>query len=270
MLIPSLILYGIVQVWGLDLPSYPQGHTWYFNPFAWQLIFFIGVICGHPSSKDRMAILHSPWLLRLAFVIAGVCMVTSLTSLLHGLWPAFPAILATPPIADKTTMAPIRIIDFLAIAPDRRPRHSDARVLPDRAHRLADRAVRQFSLYVFCLTILLALLGRFVLQEVNASFGMQLLVNIVGIATMIALSTFLAWYRNDGHVPEPPRLSSPEGRPEPSAMNARTPVHGGGLHRAEQRWGRPAAGWLDLSTGINPLALCRTAALDRDMAPSAR
>ena len=30
------------------------------------------------------------------------------------------------------------------------------------------------------------------------------------------------------------------------------PVHGGDLVAAERRWGRPQAGWLDLSTGINP------------------
>lgn len=30
------------------------------------------------------------------------------------------------------------------------------------------------------------------------------------------------------------------------------PLHGGDLAAAEARWGRPAAGWLDLSTGINP------------------
>lgn len=30
------------------------------------------------------------------------------------------------------------------------------------------------------------------------------------------------------------------------------PAHGGDIEAAEQRWGRPAHGWLDLSTGINP------------------
>jgi cobalamin biosynthetic protein CobC len=30
------------------------------------------------------------------------------------------------------------------------------------------------------------------------------------------------------------------------------PIHGGDLEAAEARWGRPEAGWLDLSTGINP------------------
>lgn len=35
-------------------------------------------------------------------------------------------------------------------------------------------------------------------------------------------------------------------------MALELPVHGGDLAAAEARWGRPAAGWLDLSTGINP------------------
>jgi cobalamin biosynthetic protein CobC len=30
------------------------------------------------------------------------------------------------------------------------------------------------------------------------------------------------------------------------------PLHGGDLHGAEARWGKPAEDWLDLSTGINP------------------
>ncbi|HTH96830.1 MAG TPA: OpgC domain-containing protein [Stellaceae bacterium] len=216
MLVPSVILYGAVQIWGFDLPSYPQGHTWYFNPFAWQLIFLIGASCGHPSSAERLVALKSPWLLWGAILIAGTCLVTSATTLIHSLWPAFPPILAVPPMADKTTLAPIRLINFLCIA------LLAGRFIPMRSDfwtgRLAWPIVRcgQFSLYVFCFTILLALMGRFVLQEVSASFGMQLLVNIVGIIAMMILSTFLAWYRNDGTVPLPP-TSSGHKHAEPSS-----------------------------------------------------
>jgi len=35
-------------------------------------------------------------------------------------------------------------------------------------------------------------------------------------------------------------------------MQTRWPAHGGDLAAAEARWGGPAEGWLDLSTGINP------------------
>ena len=39
---------------------------------------------------------------------------------------------------------------------------------------------------------------------------------------------------------------------EPSATSAEAPVHGGDLAAASKRYGEPADGWLDLSTGINP------------------
>jgi len=37
-------------------------------------------------------------------------------------------------------------------------------------------------------------------------------------------------------------------------MSAALPRHGGDLAAATARWGEPAAGWIDLSTGINPWA----------------
>jgi cobalamin biosynthetic protein CobC len=37
-----------------------------------------------------------------------------------------------------------------------------------------------------------------------------------------------------------------------AGITVRWPAHGGDLAGAEARWGRPAEGWLDLSTGINP------------------
>lgn len=46
-------------------------------------------------------------------------------------------------------------------------------------------------------------------------------------------------------------MSAPENRlASPFAL----PRHGGGLAAAEERFGKPEAGWLDLSTGINPFA----------------
>ena len=39
---------------------------------------------------------------------------------------------------------------------------------------------------------------------------------------------------------------------EPPMHNRTGPRHGGDLTFATARYGRPEAGWLDLSTGINP------------------
>ena len=37
----SVLLYFAARQFGWNLPSYPSG-VWYFNPFAWQLLFVLG------------------------------------------------------------------------------------------------------------------------------------------------------------------------------------------------------------------------------------
>jgi hypothetical protein len=38
-------LYLLANLSGLNLPAYPRAY-WYFNPFAWQLVFVLGAWCG--------------------------------------------------------------------------------------------------------------------------------------------------------------------------------------------------------------------------------
>src|SRR6516165_7430530 len=45
-LFASVALYVLARYFDWNLPSYPKGATWYFNPFAWQLLFFFGAWCG--------------------------------------------------------------------------------------------------------------------------------------------------------------------------------------------------------------------------------
>ncbi len=53
----------------------------------------------------------------------------------------------------------------------------------------------QNSLYIFCLGILLAVLGHFVLAEVTDRLPVQLLVNAAGIVLMIFAAFIIAWYK---------------------------------------------------------------------------
>ena len=46
MLAASFALYLTAQLTGVSIPSYPEGGAWYFNPFAWQLLFAIGLALG--------------------------------------------------------------------------------------------------------------------------------------------------------------------------------------------------------------------------------
>jgi len=45
-LLASAVLYVAARVFDLNLASYPPGTTWYFNPFAWQLLFVFAAWCG--------------------------------------------------------------------------------------------------------------------------------------------------------------------------------------------------------------------------------
>ncbi|MFX5603171.1 OpgC domain-containing protein, partial [Acinetobacter baumannii] len=41
----SVVLYAITWEFDRALPAYPNG-TWFFNPFAWQLLFVFGAWCA--------------------------------------------------------------------------------------------------------------------------------------------------------------------------------------------------------------------------------
>jgi len=40
----SLAIYLAARGFGLTLPSWPEPGTWFFNPFAWQLVFTLGIV----------------------------------------------------------------------------------------------------------------------------------------------------------------------------------------------------------------------------------
>ncbi|MGH6996431.1 MAG: OpgC domain-containing protein, partial [Stellaceae bacterium] len=47
----------------------------------------------------------------------------------------------------------------------------------------------------FCLGIVLAVLGHFILSEFDSGVIMQAVVNLVGFAAMIGLAYLLEWYK---------------------------------------------------------------------------
>src|SRR6266436_1628071 len=66
----SLALYVLALQLDWNLPAYPDG-TWYFNPFAWQLLFVFGAWCA-VGGADRLApILRSPVTMVIAILYLG-------------------------------------------------------------------------------------------------------------------------------------------------------------------------------------------------------
>jgi hypothetical protein len=53
----------------------------------------------------------------------------------------------------------------------------------------------QHSLQIFCLGIVLCVLGHFIIAEWNDNLPAQLAVNAAGFALMIGTATLISWYR---------------------------------------------------------------------------
>ncbi len=205
-LIPSASLWIAANLFGWNMPGYPEGRLWYFNPFAWQFLFTIAVILGFARTKGREYLPSGRWLtvLALAFAVIGGAM--SLSWTLHELVPRIPQYIVLPDMwFDKTMLPPARLLNVLALAVlvgAFVPR--DARFITSRAGWLIVLC-GQNSLQVFCLSILLAVMANFVLNLAGYGLIVQVLVNLAGISIMFGVGLLLAWFKAGGHLPAAPR-----------------------------------------------------------------
>jgi hypothetical protein len=212
-LLPSFLLYLIVQATNLSVPAYPEGHLWYFNPLAWQFLFIAGAALGFPWRQGRQ---WSRWVrpaLPLAAVVVATGFVVKLSWTIHGIWDPFPGLLLKElwPV-NKNNLSPIRVIPFFAAVA------VVAVVVPPNAVILRSLAAKplvlcgQQSLEIFCLGILLSALGHFLLSEYDSAISVQLLVNLAGILVMCLTARMLDWYKTMGRTQGPRLAAAQSGR----------------------------------------------------------
>jgi hypothetical protein len=112
MLVASAALYTGARLLGFNVPTWPEPGYWYFNPFAWQFMFALGIYCGD-AIKTRGVPFHVvAYRLALAFAIISTLVVSNAFGLAPGLVEAAGHYLDW----DKTDLGIIRIVDFLALA----------------------------------------------------------------------------------------------------------------------------------------------------------
>jgi hypothetical protein len=201
-LIPSFLVYAVVQATDMSVPAYPQGHTWFFNPLAWQFLFTAGAALGLGETQPGRRMRPEGAPLLMAIVIAAVGLVIKLSWTIHGVWDPFPGLFLKElwPV-NKNNLSPIRLVPFFAtvfivgtlVAPNAKFLHSS----------LATPLVRcgQQSLEVFCFGILLSALGHFLLSEYNSTILTQLAVNIAGVLALCLTAKIIDWYKSMARVP---------------------------------------------------------------------
>jgi hypothetical protein len=113
MLCASFALYLAAQTVPLGMPSYPEGGGWYFNPFAWQLLFAIGLALGVMKLRGGGVGYHPVlYAAALAWAVLGcVWMVWSLGGhVTHGVLPGWMDTL------HKSALPMPRLLHVLALA----------------------------------------------------------------------------------------------------------------------------------------------------------
>ncbi len=212
-LLPSAALYIVVQISGIVVPAYPEGHVWYFNPLAWQFLFVSAALLGHARIRGQTRLPFARVLYPAAAVIFAAAFLIKLSWTIHGVWDAFPGLLLKQlwPI-NKNNLSPLRLVPFYALVV------LVALRVPREAQFLQSTAARplvlcgQQSLEIFCLGIILSVLAHFILTEYGGGVWMQLAANAAGITVMFLTAAMLAWYKMVDRMP-PLRTVAAPGRP---------------------------------------------------------
>ncbi|HJS84487.1 MAG TPA: OpgC domain-containing protein, partial [Acetobacteraceae bacterium] len=191
----SVALYAAVRISGMNLPSWTGG-GWFFDPFAWQLLFVGGAImaCSPIRLPARSRLLDAASALVIGFGLAVIYLV----------WGrAATGFLLPLPVVhwllwmDKTTLDPLRVASIAALL------WAVVRLVPADSGWLRWRVAQpvvlmgQHSLPVFCWGIFIGFFGRMGL-EWRYDALMQAVVNLGGAAAMIAVALVAAWYGAHG------------------------------------------------------------------------
>lgn len=191
----SVVLYAITWEFDLALPAYPNG-TWFFNPFAWQLLFVFGAWCALGGAKRMARILSSRITLGLciAYLVFAFCVtLTWHVPQLNTFMPRWLESWMYP--INKTDLDVLRFAHFLALAA------ITVRFIPADWPGLKSPWLRpvircgQHSLEIFCLGVFLAFAGHFVLAEVSGGAWMHFFVSMAGIVVMSAAASLFSWYK---------------------------------------------------------------------------
>ena len=192
----SVVLYAASWEFEWNLAAYPDG-TWYFNPFAWQLLFVFGAWCAMGGAKQLSGVLHSRITLAVAIAYLVFAFVIAMTWHIPVLGQFVPERLSSLiyPI-DKTNLDVLRFAHFLALGTVIVwfvPRDWAGLQSPIFLPAIW---CGQHSLEIFCLGVFLAFAAHFAMSEISGGVAMQVMVSVLGVAVMIAAGGLLSWYKS--------------------------------------------------------------------------
>jgi hypothetical protein len=242
-LIGSLAVYFAARHFGWNLAASPSG-LWYFNPFAWQLLFFLGGWIALGGTQAIQSIIRTWWVFWLAIACIAFAFVVTMATQEPDFGNLLPHWLLQPfDPNDKSNLAPYRVAHIIAIA------IVVTRLLPASASILQWRLLMppircgQNSLKVFCIGIVLSFCAHAAIELSLNALWVQIVVGATGLLLMTAAAYYLTWSKRWDCRPRPnPGLSklafevrSGSISPAYGELNAGSRAH---LRRRSRRNGR--------------------------------
>jgi hypothetical protein len=190
---------------GWNLPSYPENDGWFFNPFAWQLLFALGAAAAYFARRETLPP-ASIWLIipAIALVLFAVAVAAP--------WTALPNWDEARLIPTETLLGPEskqhlslwRVAHLITLA------YLASSLIPARAAWLANPIAQRIvdcgrhSLPVFVLGTALAMAANLLMAQYGEGWTVQIGINAVGLALLIGIGWMLAWLaqsRNQARAP---------------------------------------------------------------------
>jgi hypothetical protein len=201
-----ILAMGLLALWvvagtgALDLPATtwpgPEGaaaKTWFFNPFAWQLVFFTGF-------AFMMGWLPPPPVTRPLLALAGAVVVVSVPL---SWWPGIEAspllqqwTEALAPLTNKTRFGVLRFVHFLALA------YLAYAAAGKNGARLTGRWVMvvvklgQQSLAIFLAGMVLSFIASIALNVTGRGVTATAMINLGGIVVLIGIAKVVTWFKS--------------------------------------------------------------------------
>ncbi len=195
-MIGSIGLYLAARHYGWNLASYPAG-VWYFNPFAWQLLFVLGAWLALGGAAASRGFLHSRILYVLSTSFLLFALAITLAERIPELQQFVPGVIAKTFIPnDKTNLAPYRVIHLASLV------FIVVSLIPidwpGLKWPIFKPLIRcgQQSLPVFCVGLFLSFLAHFVLELGSEGVLAQLLVGAAGLWIMTMIAYYRTWSKD--------------------------------------------------------------------------
>ncbi|WP_162559480.1 OpgC family protein [Microvirga sp. 17 mud 1-3] len=204
----SFGIYALARDGVLVLPTWPEPGTWFFNPFAWQLLFTIGIVTGVIFTQRPIPLTRTCQISAIVILTASLLVVMDVFGLAPGLRDAAFTQLDLP----KYDLGLGRLVHFIALAylvtQWRIGEKLERTIVGPDLKRLGRN-----GLVIFAAGSLLSALGQVImtLTAVKSSASPHLIgmvFTLIGLMGLLALARYLEWNKFNADGPQNGRTRS--------------------------------------------------------------